>query len=94
MSEYQYIPVQKRGLITLPADLRRRHGLDEPGAQVAVSERADGVIELLPLAAIPVDQLWFWSERWQDMEREADADIAAGRIEVVENLDALLADLE
>jgi len=25
-------------------------------------------------------QSWFWTERWQQMEQEADADLAAGRV--------------
>ncbi|MBA3622505.1 MAG: hypothetical protein H0W51_09355 [Euzebyales bacterium] len=37
-------------------------------------------MELHPLAAVPADQTWFWTQRWQRMEREADADIAAGRV--------------
>jgi hypothetical protein len=28
---------------------------------------------------IDPDQAWFWTPEWQAMEREADADIAAGR---------------
>jgi hypothetical protein len=66
------------------------------GAAVAVSrkdvdvERDDGVIELHPLASVPADQRWFWTERWQRMEREADADVAAGRVRAHENVDALL----
>jgi len=32
------------------------------------------------LAAVPADQAWFWTERWQEMERDADADVAAGRV--------------
>ncbi len=27
----------------------------------------------------PPDQWWFWTDEWQAGEREADADIAAGR---------------
>ncbi len=71
---------QNRGTLALPADLRRRHNLDKPGAQVRVVEREDGVVELHPLAAVPADQAWFWTERWQEMERDADADVAAGRV--------------
>lgn len=42
----RYVAVQQRGLISLPADIRRRHDLDRPGAQVGIVERADGIIEL------------------------------------------------
>lgn len=83
-----------RGSITLPADIRHRHHLDEPGAQVEIVEREDGVIELRPLLPHRADQAWFWTERWQSMEREAQADIAGGRIETFETSQDFLADLE
>ncbi len=83
-----------RGSITLPADVRHRHRLDEPGAQVEVVERDDGVIELHPLLPHRAEQAWFWTERWQAMEQEAEDDIAAGRTETFETADELLADLE
>lgn len=89
-----FITVQKRGVISLPPELRRRHRLDKAGAQVLVSEREDGVIELRPQVAIPADQLWFWSDRWQRMEQEADADIAAGRVERFDTAEDLIADLD
>ena len=43
---------------------------------------------------VPADQRWFWTERWQAMEREADEDIAAGRVLEFEDADAFLAHLE
>jgi len=75
-----HVSVQSRGTIALPADLRRRLHLDEPGAQVRIIEHEDGKLELQPLLSIPADQAWFWTERWQAMEREADEDIASGRV--------------
>jgi hypothetical protein len=39
---------------------------------------------------VPADQAWFWTDRWQQMEREADSDIAAGRTTVVDGLDGLM----
>ena len=39
----------------------------------------DDHIELIPLAMIPRDQLWYWTPEWQAGERQADADLAAGR---------------
>ena len=75
-----HVSVQSRGTIALPADLRRRLHLDEPGAPVRIIEHEDGKLEMQPLLSIPADQAWFWTERWQAMEREADEDIAAGRV--------------
>lgn len=39
------------------------------------------------------DQAWFWTDRWQKMEAEADADIEAGRVLSFESVDAMLASL-
>ena len=65
-----FVGVQGRGLVALPAVLRRRYGLDQPGAQVEITERADGVLEIRPIAAIPATQSWFWTDEWQARELE------------------------
>lgn len=83
-----------RGSITLPADVRRRYHLDEPGAQVEVVGRPDGVIELHPVLPHRADQAWFWTEHWQAMEREVDEDIAAGRVETFDSAEEFIADLD
>jgi AbrB family looped-hinge helix DNA binding protein len=88
------LTVQSRGTIALPADLRRRLHLDRDDAQVKLIELDDGRIELVPVVAVPADQAWFWTDRWQAMEREADADIAAGRVTVVDGADELVAHLD
>lgn len=89
-----FVTVQQRGVLALPSDLRKRHHLDEPGAQVEVAERDDGVIELRPHVPVPADQKWFWSDRWQEMEREADADIVAGRVVHTDSAEEFLAELD
>lgn len=86
--------IQGRGVLTLPAELRRRYHLDEPGAQVSLVETEDGHIELIPLVAIPADQQWFWTERWQKMEREVDDAVAAGETEVFDDAESFLANLD
>jgi len=88
-----FVTVQSRGLIAIPTSIRRHFGLDQPGAQVEVIERENEIV-LRPHVAVPSDQVWFWTERWQQMEREADDDIAAGRVAVTEDVDELLADLD
>lgn len=88
------VSVQSRGTIALPADLRRRYHLDEPGAQVRIIEWEDGTIELQPMLPVPADQAWFWTERWQAMEREADQDIAAGRVSEPMEIDEFIAHLK
>ncbi len=90
----RFVTVQARGVLALPREVRARHGLDAPGAQVELVEREDGVIELHPHVAIPADQAWFWSERWQRMEREADEHIERGETERFDTSADFLADLD
>lgn len=89
-----FVALQRRGTIAIPADMRKRHRLDEPGAQVELIERDDGVIELRPQLPHPAEQQWFWTERWQRMEREADAEIAAGRVTTHDSFEDFLAHLD
>ena len=93
-SNREFITIQSRGLLALPRALRARHGLDKPGSQVEVVERDDGVIELHPHVPVPAGQAWFWSDRWQEMEREVDRHVERGEVETLDSSDDLLAALE
>ncbi len=93
MAFHGYVAVQSRGVVALTAEVRRRLHLDEPGAQVELTERGDGVLELRPSLLIPADQRWFWADRWQQRERDVDAYAAAGEVIVHEDGDALLSHL-
>lgn len=90
----QIITVQQRGLLALPKRMRTRYGLDRPGAQVEVVERGDGVIELHPLVAVPAEQAWFWTERWQRMEREVDEYVDQAELTTFATSDDFLSSLE
>ncbi|HVA43426.1 MAG TPA: AbrB/MazE/SpoVT family DNA-binding domain-containing protein [Acidimicrobiales bacterium] len=89
-----FLSFQSRGLVSFPRELRERLGAETPGAQLEIEEREDGVFELKPMIAIPAEQAWFWSRRWQSMEQEADADIAAGRTDTFEDVEDLITDLD
>lgn len=80
--------VDSRGTVNLPVAVRR--GID----LVEVVRREDGVIELRPRMVVDPEQGWFWSERWQAMEREADEDIQQGRLISFDDAEAFLADLD
>lgn len=56
------------------------------GAAVLLEEIADGRID--------PEQAWFWTGEWQEKEREADADLAAGRTTRYESDEEFLATLE
>lgn len=89
-----FVSVQQRnGTVTIPAQARRALGLDRPGAQLEVVLR-DGELVLVPCIAVPAETAWFWTKGRQAAEREADADIAAGRVCEFDDGEQLLAHLE
>ncbi len=85
--EKTLVEVTSRGTITLPKRYRDADLYE-------VRPRDGGGIELVPQHTVDAAQAWFWSERWQKMERDADADIAAGRIARFESADEFLAELD
>jgi hypothetical protein len=56
------------------------------GAAILLGEITDGRIDS--------EQAWFWTREWQAKEREADEDLAAGRVTTFESDDELLGALE
>ena len=52
-----------------------------------------GRVEMIPASLVPKDQLWFWTPEWQKKEREADEDIARGRVKEFESVEELIKDL-
>ena len=84
--------VRGKGQITIPSEIRKAAHLEE-GDPVEV-EIVDGGILLRPCKVIDSTQAWFWRPEWQAGEREAAADLAAGRSRVLESSEAFLASLE
>jgi len=64
--------------ITLPAHLRKRLGLKIGDLMEIVVK--DAKLILAPKRAVDLEDAWFWSKNWQEGEREAEADIKAGRV--------------
>jgi bifunctional DNA-binding transcriptional regulator/antitoxin component of YhaV-PrlF toxin-antitoxin module len=93
MAKRVFLTIQNRGLVAIPTETRRRYGLDQPGVQLEVIER-EGELVLRPHIPIPSDQAWFWTDKWQGMEREANADIKTGRVKTSEDVNEFLAELE
>lgn len=89
-----FLTVQGRGTVALPPMLRKRYHLDQPGAQVELTERDDGVIEMRPAVAVPATEAWFWDERWQAGEREVDEHVARGEETTHESAHDFLAHLD
>jgi AbrB family looped-hinge helix DNA binding protein len=87
------LTIQRRGTLTLPAELRRRLGIEQ-GSQVELTQRDDGVVELRPVVAVPADQAWFWSDRWQRMEREVDEHVGRGEVIRSDGIDEMFTDVD
>ncbi len=79
--------------MTLPSEIRNLLGLNE-GDDLAFSLNEQGQVIITRLEVIPPDQAWFWTERWQKAEREAQADIDAGRVHRYANIDEAVSALE
>ena len=43
---------------------------------------------------IDPSQAWFWTKRWQRMERQADENYAAGYYKTFDDVESFLADLD
>ena len=77
---HEFVALQSRGLLALPSALRKKYGLDEPGAQVEITERDDGVIEIRPHTAIPRPPTLFWQPAWHAREQHVDGHVCAGHV--------------
>ncbi len=84
--------MRAKGQVTIPADVRQAARLDE-GDLVEVEIVEDGIL-LRPMKLIDASQAWFWTPEWQEGERQADADIAAGRVIRFESDEEFLAYLD
>jgi antitoxin PrlF len=71
--------LRNKGQITVPAEIRSVLGAEEGDDLVFYTDET-GQVLVSRAQTIPPDQAWFWSERWQRLERAAQADIDAGRV--------------
>ena len=93
MGEYFKTRVRPKGQVTLPSEIRNLLGLNE-GDDLAFSLNEQGQVIITRLEVIPPDQAWFWTEQWQKVEREAQADIDARRVHRYANIDEAVSALE
>ncbi|HEX6844701.1 MAG TPA: AbrB/MazE/SpoVT family DNA-binding domain-containing protein [Actinomycetota bacterium] len=86
------ISMRKKGQLTLPAAIREAAHLEE-GDPIAVELTPDGIL-LRPQKVIDATQAWFWRADWQEGEREASDDGAAGRLTRTTSDEDFLASLD
>ena len=80
------------GHVFIPEDIREAANLTD-GEELEVEITAVGILLRTPRAIDP-SQAWFWTPEWQAGEREADAEIKAGRGRRFNSDEEFLASLE
>ncbi len=85
--------ISSKGQIAIPKRVMTALNL-KPGDEIEI-QIEDGTARLLPITTlkVPRDQAWFWTKEWQEKERQADEDIAAGNFRDFDSLDALMKEL-
>jgi len=74
----ELIQVRKKAQLTLPQSVRQELGIKE-GDFLDIQVK-NGEIVLKIKTLIDKEQAWFWSERWQRGEAEAQEDIRTGHV--------------
>ncbi|WP_243742465.1 AbrB/MazE/SpoVT family DNA-binding domain-containing protein [Actinorugispora endophytica] len=85
--------VRRKNQLTLPADVSEPLHIGE-GDEAEFAVGADSEGRLRGLAVVPAEQRWFWTEEWQEGEREVSREIATGDVAVHGDADAMFTELE
>lgn len=93
IGDYVKSRLRARGQVTLPNEVREILMVQE-GDDLIFSLDEHGRVVVDRARVIPPEQAWFWTERWQEMERAAQADIDAGRIRSTQSVDEYITELE
>ena len=88
---FGFVRLGKRTVVTLGAEVKRELRLADGDVFELCVE--DGKIILESKKLIPADQQWFWTEEWQVGEREAQAEIEAGKVKHFDSMEEFLTDL-
>lgn len=86
-----YSRVTRHGQITLPASVRKELGVEE--GDIVEIEIVNERAVLIPKKLVDKSQAYFWTKEWQEAEREASADIKAGRVKAFDSVEELFEDL-
>jgi AbrB family looped-hinge helix DNA binding protein len=93
MEKYPMSEFRKKSQVTIPKEIVDEFNLEE-GDKLEFIPEKDG-IKIRPVVTIPKSQLFFWTQKWQKGEKEADEDIKAGRVSgPYQDIDKLEEDLE
>jgi len=90
---YYKTHLRPKGQVTIPPEIRSLLGVGE-GDDLIFSTDENGHVVISRAQVIPPEQAWFWSERWQKLEREAQEDLANGRLTEYGDLSSVLNSLD
>jgi AbrB family looped-hinge helix DNA binding protein len=90
---YYKTRLRPKGQVTIPAEVRSLLDVGE-GDDLIFRLNEDGTISLERALVIPPDQAWFWTKRWQRMEKAAQADIETGQVDRYQDIDKAISALE
>jgi antitoxin MazE len=85
--------LRTKGQVTLPGEVRKLLRADV-GDDLIFRVDESGRVIIERAITVPADQAWFWTERWQRMEREAQADIDSGTVHRYSGVDEAITGLE
>jgi AbrB family looped-hinge helix DNA binding protein len=88
----EFVRLRARGQVTLPGFIREKLHLEE-GSLVLI-KIVDNTVVLVPQETIDKEQAWFWQERWQKLEAEAEEDIRKGRVKSFNSVEELFDEIE
>ena len=84
--------LRDRSQVTLPVEIVKKLDL-KTGDNLKITLEDDKIV-IKPVLIIDRAQTWFWSKAWQAREKEAEADIKAGRIHKTDGFKDLIEKLE
>lgn len=88
----ELIKVREKGQITLPLYMREKFHLEK--GSIVLAKIVDNKIVLIPQETVDKDQAWFWTERWQKLEEEAERDIRRHRVKSFDSVKDLFDEME
>ena len=88
----ELVRLRARGQVTLPGFIREKLHLEE-GSLVLI-KIVDNTIVLVPQEIVDKEQSWFWQEKWQRLEGEAEDDILKGRVKSFDSVEELFDEIE
>jgi len=88
----ELIKVREKGQVTLPVFIRK--SLDLKKGSIVIAKIVDNTVVLVPQRTFDKDQIWFWTERWQKLEAEAEKDIRKGRVKTFNTVEELFDEIE